>query len=185
MARLISFTNVTLDGFFADPNGDMQFFHQQDAEWQTFTNENASGGGSLLFGRKTYEMMAAFWPTPLARERMPQVATKMNSSRKFVASRTLEHAPWENTTLLNGDLLSEVRKVVEAGPDVVILGSGSIVAQLAAAGMVDELTLAVHPVVLGRGKPLFAGVKEQFSLALAKTRTFKNGNVVLTYVPAR
>lgn len=185
MARLTSFTNVTLDGFFADAKGDMQFFHKGDAEWQAFTKDNAKGGGALLFGRKTYEMMASFWPTETAKQQLPEVAEKMNGAQKFVVSRTLGSATWENTKILAGNLLSEIRKLKENGVNVAILGSGSIVAQLTAAGLVDETTLAVHPLVLGRGKPLFAGVEQPFPLHLAKTRAFQNGNVVLTYVPAR
>jgi dihydrofolate reductase len=186
MARLTSFTNITLDGFFADENADMQFFHKRDSEWSAFTAENAKGGGALLFGRKTYEMMASYWPTPVARERTPVVAKMMNECPKFVASRTLGEASWQNTRVLAGDLETEIRKLKEgSSSDVAILGSGSIVAELAAAGLIDEMTVAVHPLVLGKGKALFAGVETRFSLTLAKTRTFQNGVVVLTYASAR
>ncbi|HVU04507.1 MAG TPA: dihydrofolate reductase family protein [Polyangiaceae bacterium] len=185
MAKLNSFTNVTLDGYFADRDGEMGFFHEQDPEWTAFTEKNASGGGALLFGRKTYEMMASFWPTDMARKQMPVVADKMNRSRKFVVSRTLGTAPWENTQVLAGELATEIRRLKSSDMDVAILGSGSLVAQLAALSLIDELTLAVHPLVLGRGKNLFEGVQQRFPLRLAKTRAFGNGTIVSTYVPAR
>ena len=79
MRKLIVFNNVTLDGYFADRNGDMSWAHRQDAEWNAFVGGNASGGGALLFGRVTYELMASFWPTPAAMERAPVVAEGMNN----------------------------------------------------------------------------------------------------------
>ena len=134
MARLNSFINVTLDGCFADRDGDMSFFHKQDPEWLAFTDENSRGGGALLFGRKTYEMMERFWPTEMARKQMPVVAEKMNRSPKFVVSRTLGAASWENTRVLGGNLSEEVRRLKSGDTDVAILGSGSLVAQLAPLG---------------------------------------------------
>lgn len=144
---------------------------------------NASGGGSLLFGRVTYELMASFWPTPAATERAPVVAEGMNNMPKVVFSRTLATAAWKNTKLVKGDLAAEVRKMKnETGPDLAILGSG-IVSQLAQARLIDELQIVVNPIVLGKGRTLFEGVKEKIALKLIKTRAFGNGNVVLYYEP--
>lgn len=184
MRRLAAFELVSLDGYFADVNGDMSWAHKQDPEWNAFVGGNASGGGALLFGRVTYQMMASFWPTPAAMERAPVVAEGMNSMPKVVFSRTLDRAAWQNTKLVKGDLAAEVRKLKnEPGPDMAILGSGSIVSQLAQAGLIDELQIAVNPIVLGKGKTLFEGVKEKLALKLIKTRAFGNGNVVLYYEP--
>lgn len=106
----------------------------KDPEWNELAASNAGGDGALLFGRVTYEMMAGFWPTPAATEMMPEVASGMNRMPKFVFSRTLPKASWQNTTLLKGDLLAEVRKLKEMpGPGIAILGSGTIVSQLTAA----------------------------------------------------
>ena len=103
---------------------------------------------------------------------------------KVVFSRTLEKASWKNTTLVKGDIAAEVRKLKnESGPDMAILGSGSIVSQLAQAGLIDEFQIVVSPIVLGNGKTLFEGVKEKIALKLIKTRPFENGNVVLYYEP--
>ncbi|NMO18956.1 dihydrofolate reductase [Pyxidicoccus fallax] len=185
MRKLSVFNNVSLDGYFVDASGDMSWAHKQDAEWNAFTSENASGGGALVLGRVTYDMMAGFWPTPAAHALMPDVAEGMNRMPKVVFSRTLERASWENTRLVKGDLVSEMRKLkAEPGPDMVILGSGSIVAQLTEARLVDDYQLAVHPLVLGSGRTLFQGVQRRLELTLKQTRAFSNGCVMLWYQPA-
>jgi len=184
MRRVTAFEAVSLDGYFADVNGDMSWAHKQDAEWNAFVGGNASGGGALLFGRVTYEMMARFWPTPAAMEGAPAVAEGMNKASKVVFSRTLEKASWKNTRLVKGEIAAEVRRMKkEPGPDMAILGSGSIVSQLAQAGLIDEFQMVVNPIVLGNGKSLFDGLKERLTLKLIKTRAFGNGNVVLYYEP--
>lgn len=181
MRRLSVFNNVSLDGYIADENGDMSWAHKQDPEWASFTAENASGEAELLFGRVTYDLMVGFWPTPQAREAMPDVARAMNEMPKVVFSRTLEKPGWQNTRLVKGDPADEVRRMkAEPGPGMLIMGSGSIVSQLTDAGLIDEYQVVVHPVVLGRGRGMF-DVREKASLAFKKARTFGNGNVVLWY----
>ena len=184
--KLATFMQVSLDGFYCDPHGDMGFAHKppEDAEWHEFVTANASGGGMLLFGRTTYDMMAAWWPTPMAAQAMPEVAASMNAMPKIVFSRTLSSADWSNTTLVKEDLIGAVRRMKdETGPDMAILGSGSIVRQLADAGLIDTVQLVVNPVALGAGKSLFAGLTRRLELVLATTKVFGNGSVVLTYVP--
>ncbi len=184
MRKLIVFNNVTLDGYFTDRNGEMNWAHKQDAEWNAFASENASGGGMLVFGRITYELMASFWPTPVAMNTFPVVAEGMNRMPKVVFSRTLDKASWNNTTLVKGDLVTEIRKMKnEPGPGMAILGSGSIVAQLAPEGLIDQYQLAVNPVVLGKGRTMFEGIEKKLNLKLMETRAFGNGNVVLWYEP--
>ena len=102
MRTLGVFNQVSLDGYFTDANGDMSFARKDvgDAEWHAFVAGNASGGGTLLFGRITYELMASFWPTPLAAKLMPVVAERMNSLPKVVFSRTLRQASWSNRNVL-------------------------------------------------------------------------------------
>lgn len=188
MRRLLVFNSTSLDGCFADANGDMSFAHnkEQDDEFTAFTAQNAGGGGALLFGRKTYELMERFWPTPAAARMMPEVGAGMNRLQKYVFSRTLKQVTWANTTLLKGDLVSEVRRLKsEPGEGIAILGSGSIVAQLAPLGLIDEFQVMVVPVVLGKGRTMFEGIAKQLSLRLTKTRSFKNGNVLLCYEPPR
>ena len=186
MNRLIAFVNVSLDGYFCGTDGDMSWAHKgsDDPEWQAYVDGNASGGGTLLFGRVTYQMMASYWPTPMAAANAPVVAERMNQAQKIVFSRTLEHVSWQNTTLLKGDLAGEVRKLkAQPGEGMAILGSGSIVAQLAEAGLIDELQLVVNPVVLGKGRTPFDGIR-QMPLKLVSSRAFGNGKVVLCYQPA-
>lgn len=184
MRKLVVFNNVSLDGYFVDMNGDMSWAPKNDAEWNAFTAENASGNGVLVFGRVTYDMMASFWPTPAAMEMMPAVAAGMNSMPKIVFSRTLNEVTWNNTKLVKGDIVAAMRKLKqESGPGMVILGSGSIVVQFAQEGLIDEFQIVVHPLVLGKGRTLFDGVKEKLALKLINSRTFGNGNVLLCYEP--
>ena len=186
MRKLIVFNHVSLDGYFVDGAGDMSWAKadHQDAEWDAFVAGNASGGGVLVFGRVTYDLMAGFWPTPFAIESMPAVAAGMNNMPKVVFSRTLDHVSWNNTTLVKGDPAAEMRKMKQAsGENMVILGSGRIVSQLAQEMLIDEYQIVVNPVVLGQGRTMFDGVKEKLRLKLTKTRTFGNGNVLLCYEP--
>src|ERR1700756_455615 len=106
MKTLRVFESVSVDGSFTDASGDMGFAHagRQDPEFAAWVSGNASSGGELLFGRKTYQMMEAFWPTPAAAAQMPAVAQGMNAARKYVASRTITPT-WNNTHLLDGDLV--------------------------------------------------------------------------------
>jgi len=128
--------------------------------------------------------MASFWPTPFAAQSNPIVVERMNGLPKIVFSRTLDKASWNNTTLVKGDLTTEVRKLKrEPGPNMTIMGSGSIVAQLADAGLIDEYQIVVSPLVLGNGRTLFEGVKKKLPMKLTKSRAFGNGNVVLCYEP--
>jgi len=183
MRKLRVFDHLTLDGCFTDANSDMSWAYgdPNDAEWNAFVAGNAGGHGALVFGRVTYQMMAGFWPTQAAMESMPAVAAGMNRMPKIVFSRTLERADWNNTTLLR-DLVPGVRKLKsEAGPDMVILGSGSTVAQLAQEGLIDEYQLVLNPIALGNGRTLFADIREPLHLKLTKSRTFGNGKVVLWY----
>ncbi|HEU5251456.1 MAG TPA: dihydrofolate reductase family protein [Thermoanaerobaculia bacterium] len=186
MPRLIVFENVTLDGYFSGANGDISWAHkdQKDPEWDAFVAENASGEGRLLFGRKTYELMASYWPTPAAARDDPEVAKGMNRFPKVVFSKTLDKATWSNTTLKKGDLVDEVKEMKKApGPHIAILGSGTIVSQLAPEGLIDEYQIVVNPVVIGTGRTMFEGVKEKLALKRTKVRAFGNGNVLLCYEP--
>lgn len=184
MRKLVVFNQVSLDGYFTDKNGDISWAHKNDPEWNAFVAENASGGGALLFGRITYEMMVAYWPTPQALQDLPVVAKAMNQLPKVVFSRTLNKPSWSNTKLVKGDLPAAIRKMKkESGPDMTILGSGSIVSQLAQEGLIDEYNVVVNPIVLGSGRTMFDGVKKRLSLKRTKERTFGNGNVLLSYEP--
>jgi dihydrofolate reductase len=120
----------------------------------------------------------------MALQNSPVVAKGMNDMPKIVFSRTLDNASWSNTKLVKGDLAAEMRKLKkEPGPNMVILGSGSIVSQLAQQNLIDEYQIALSPIVLGTGRTMFEGVKEKLNLKLTKSRTFGNGTVFACYQP--
>jgi dihydrofolate reductase len=184
MRKLAVFNNTTLDGYFTDQNGDISWAHtgSDDPEFQKFIADNAQGGDTLVLGRITYEQMASYWPTEDARKNMPEVAEGMNKLTKIVFSRTLDEAPWENTKLVKGDPGTEIGRLKQVpGGDMTILGSGSIVSQLAQAGLIDEYQLMVNPVVLGKGRTMFDGIWEKLNLTLTNTRAFANGKVLMSY----
>jgi dihydrofolate reductase len=182
-----AFVHISLDGYYCDRNGDMSFAHKAsaDAEWNEFLSGNAGGDAVLMFGRTTYELMVKWWPTPMAAQAMPDVAARMNAAPKVVFSRTMTAAAWQNTTVA-ADLTETVRRLKgEPGPGTVVLGSGTIVTQLAEQGLLDALQVVVNPVALGAGKSLFGGAKAPVPLTLDSSRVFKNGSVVLSYTPGR
>ncbi len=187
MRKLIVFNNVSLDGYFVDGHGDMSWAKpdHKDAEWSKFVEANATGEGPLVFGRITYELMASYWPTPMARQNDQVLADRMNAIPKIVFSKTLKNLSWKNTKLVKGDLVSEIRKLKkEPGEGMAILGSGSIVSQLAQKGLIDEYQVVVTPIALGEGRTMFEGLEENLKLKLKDSRTFKNGKVFLRYEPA-
>jgi len=186
MRKVVVFNQVSLDGYFVDRHGDMRWAHNErsDAEWRAFVEGNARGGGVLLFGRITYELMASYWPTAMASEQNPLVAERMNALPKVVFSQTLPEASWHNTRLVKDDLVGTVRQMkAEPGEGMAIMGSGSIVAQLTQAGLIDEYQIVVVPIVLGSGRTMFEGITARLNLRLTGTRAFENGNVLLNYEP--
>ena len=187
MRKISVFNHVTVDGFFAGPNGEIDWFKviKKDDEYDKLTHEAAKSGSTLMFGHTTYEMMKSYWPTPEAIKNDPRMADVMNNSPKIVFSRTMKRADegpnWKNITLLHEIDRGEIRKLKETR-DITILGSGSIVQQLASAGLIDEYQLSILPIVLGAGKSLFKDVRTM-NLNRVAARTFQNGIVLLTYRP--
>jgi len=188
MRKLIVFNHVSIDGYFTGENGDFRWAHtgSDDPEYQAFVAGNASGEGELLFGRITYDLMAGYWPTPIADQQNPVVAKAMNNMQKVVFSGTMEKASWNNTRLVRTDIVSEIRKMKnEAGPGMVIMGSGSIISQLAQEQVIDEYQIIVNPVALGKGRTMFDGMDKMLSLRLISTRSFNNGKVLLHFEPGK
>ena len=140
MRKLSVFNSVSMDGHYTDANNDMSWAHEgaDDPELMEFTKGNAQGTNALVFGRVTYEMMGAFWPTPEAAKKMPEVARGMNEAPKYVFSRTLDKVSWSNCTLLKEDPAKAIARIKQTpGPDMTVLGSGTIVAQLAEARLTE------------------------------------------------
>ena len=183
MRALRVFNSITLDGYFAGAHGDLGWAHErQDDEWRAFTTENASGGGELVFGRVTYEMMVRFWPTPEAHDAMPVVAEQMNRLPKVVFSRTLTRADWPTTTIAGGDLAEEVARLkAEPGGDIVAYGGFTLAQALTRADLVDEYRLMVRPVALGSGEPMFSDLTAARRLDLVECTPYPDGTVISVY----
>ena len=187
MRKLIAFEMLTLDVCYAGTDGNLDWANrrERDAEWDAYVQGNAGSGGELVFGRATYQMMASWWPTPAAAKDEPLLAERMNARPKFVCSRTLREAAWSNMTVLQGEAAERLQALkCEPGTNLVILGSGQLVASLARAGLIDEYQLVINPVVLGQqGQSLFGGLEHGMDLRLVQSRRFGNGNVLLCYEP--
>ena len=183
MRKLSSFTFITLNGFYKGPNEDISW-HRHGGEENEVAEQGSQSNGTLLFGRVTYAMMVQYWPTPMAAQQNPIVAEGMNKSEKIVFSRTLNNVDWQNTRLIKGDVIEEVRKMKgQTGNDLTLLGSGSILSQLAEHNLIDEYQIMLDPVALGNGTPLFGNMQRKLDLELTKTKTYKSGVIMLNYVP--
>lgn len=187
MKKLIVFNMVTLDGYYAGEDGDISW-HKTDAEFGRFAIEQTKTFTTHMYGRVTYEMMADYWPTAHARKEDPAIADLMNMTPKIVFSKTLKNIKdsvnWKHTTVYRGIIPKEIEKMKRDGRGIIaVLGSGEVVQQLTDMGLIDEYRLMVNPVLLGRGKLLFANIKKAVDLKLLRTRMFKNGNVLLIYKP--
>jgi dihydrofolate reductase len=182
--KLISFMVVTLDGYYEGPNGEFDWPNVDD-EFYEFSIDQLNDIDILVFGRATYEVMADYWPTPAAHEESPAIAERMNTISKVVVSTKLGVADWQNTSLVNGstaEAISELKR--QPGKYLAIFGSPQLTASLLEQGLVDELRVMVHPILLGGGKSLFRTLSDRVPLELRQTRTFESGNVMLTYRPA-
>ena len=128
--------------------------------------------------------MASYWPTEDAKRNDPAITEIMNRLPKIVFSNTLKKVEWENTRLVNENFVEAISKLKqEAGKDIAIFGSSDLAVTLLEHGLLDELRIMVNPILLGKGKTIFQGIKTQLGLKLLKTRTFKSGNILLYYEP--
>lgn len=179
MRKLSAFNFITINGCFKGPNGDTSW-HVHGEEGAKYSEQQLEAGNILLFGRKTYEMMSAFWPTRMAHDTFPKVAEGMNAAEKLVVSNTLEKAGWTNTRILSGDWIGELKQIKNTkGKDITILGSGSIIAQLADERLIDEYQFLIDPVAIGTGTPVLADIKEPLRLSLIESRVFKKSGEIL------
>jgi dihydrofolate reductase len=185
MRKLFVFNMTSLDGYFEGPERDISW-HRVDAEFNEYAIAMLNSVDLLLFGRVTYELMARHWPTPEVMKNDPLVAERMNNLWKVVFSRTLDRVSWHNTRLVKENIEEEIIKMKkQAGKDMALLGSGGVMTEFAQRGLIDEYRIMVNPVVLGSGNPLFKDIKEKLNLELVDTRTFGNGNVLLSYRPVK
>lgn len=174
---------TSLNGFYKGKNDDISWHRHGEAENAFASGRMKNGDGMLLFGRRTYEMMASFWPTDMAERQMPEVAQGMNAAKKAVVSTTLTNAAWEHTTLIRDNAIAEIRRLRERH-DITILGSGELVLSLAKESLIDTFAVMVNPVFLTNGTPFLSGLDTSIELELAAQRTFPSGVVLLNYRPA-
>lgn len=183
---LAAFLMVSLDGYFEGRNAWELDWHNVDAEFNEFAIAQLDASDCLIFGRATYQGMAQYWPSPSALADDSEVASRMNRAPKLVISRTLDHPDpaWSNTRLIKGDPADELTRLKrQSGKDLLVLGSSELTAELVDAGLLDELRIIVNPVIVGGGNTLFRTAKHRMQLDLLSSRTFRSGNVLLTYKP--
>ena len=181
MARLIMWNMMTLDGFVEGPNRDISWHEDVwGEELEQISIEQLNAAGGLMFGRVTYDLMANYWPGATG-----AIADVMNASPKYVFSRTLTRADWNNTQLFGADVPGTVARLKREGTkDIFLFGSADLAASLAGHGLIDEFRIALNPVILGGGTPLFKQ-GERLKLKLLDSRALSTGIVVLRYEPAK
>jgi dihydrofolate reductase len=185
MRKIVAFDMLSVDGYFAGPAGELDW-HHVDREFNEFVIPMLKAAGTLLFGRITYDLMAAYWPTPIGARDDPVVAGLMNSLPKIVFSKSLDTLSWNNCELMRDIVPEELfaLKNRESG-DMLLLGSGTIVSAFAKAGLIDEYRFIVNPVILGKGKWLFDAAGERIKLKLINSKRFESGNVLLDFEPVQ
>ncbi len=188
MGKIVVTEFVSLDGVMEAPGGDGAFRHagwtfkiNRGEEGDQFKLDETRESEALLLGRVTYEGFAAAWPS-----RKGEFADKFNSMPKYVVSSTIEAPKWNNSTVLRGDVVEEVRRLKQRiGGNIVVHGSARLVQMLVEHNLVDELRLMVFPVVLGTGKRLFGETSDKKPLRLVNSKTVGDGIAILIYQPAR
>ena len=182
MRRVVVDALVSLDGYFAGPNDELDWFVMDD-DSMGWSHDILRKAGTILYGRVTYEGMAEYWTKAVDVD--PFVKEKLNELPKVVFSHTLKHATWNNTTLVREDPVAAVELLKQqSGKDLVILGSGKLVAALAGASLVDDYMLRLQPVILGAGRPLFESLPGYQRLKLVSSKAFRSGVLGLHYQPA-
>lgn len=176
---------VSLDGYFEGENHDLSW-HNVDAEFNTFAAKQLREVDTILFGRRTYQLMEGFWPSEQGLQGDPVVAQMMNTTEKIVFSKTLDEIHetdvWKNIRLVKENIEEEVKKLKNnSGKDISVLGSSNLCVTLLELGLLDEIRIMVNPVVLGKGTPLFHGIQQKYTFSLQESRQFANGNILLTY----
>jgi dihydrofolate reductase len=183
MTKLIMWNLLSLDGFFEGAKSWDLDFHQSvwGDELERLSLEQLNSADGLLFGRITYEGMAAYWQTAKS-----EVSKLMNAVPKTVVSRTLKRADWRNTKLINDNVVAEIQNLKRQGnKNIFVFGSAGLSATLVQHSLFDEYRLAIAPVLLGRGKPLFPPNSNRLNLRLLDSRILSNGCVILRYAPIR
>ncbi len=181
MRKIVAGLFVSLDGVYEAPH-EWHFPYFND-EMGEAVQSQIDATDTMLLGRVTYQEFASYWPHQ-SNDEVP-LADHMNNTPKVVVSETLDSLDWQNSTLIKGNVVEELTRLKQQpGKNIGITGSGTLVASLLRAGLLDELRLLVHPIVVGKGKRLFATEGEARGLRLADAQTFSTGVLYMTYTPA-
>ncbi len=182
MRKIIVSNLISLDGYFEGINQDISWFKVNE-DFFAYARQQLFDTDIILFGRITYQMMAAYWSN--TKDDDAVITEQMNSHNKIVFSKTLEGAEWNNTKLIKENVFDEVTGLKQQpGKDMLILGSGTLVSTFTQMKLIDEYRLIVSPVILGNGNPLFKNLNEKFDLALTASKVLSDGLVILYYKPA-
>jgi dihydrofolate reductase len=183
MRKLIAAINMTLDGFCDHTAG------IADDELHQHYNELLKNAGTLLYGRVTYQLMESYWPTvvrhPTGNKPADEFAVTIENISKIVYSRTLKDVDWKNTKLKKEITREDVLELKQQTGKDILAGSPSLIVALTQLDLIDEYQLCVHPIVLGKGLPLFKNMKDRIDLKLLRTKIFGSGSIVLYYEPAK
>lgn len=185
MRRLVLFMHVSLDGFVAGPNGEMDWIKVDDQMFE-YAGRRTNESDTALYGRVTYQMMEAYWPTaanqPNATKHDIEHSTWYNKVDKVVLSKTMEGQQLPNTIIIGDDIEFRVKSLKQqAGKEIIIFGSPSASHTLMQHGLIDEFWLFVNPILLGKGIPLFKNIQQATELKLVTTAVFDSGVVCLHY----
>ena len=192
MRKVISMIHLSLDGFAAGPNDELDWIAYDD-ELEQYAHSLHATTDAVIWGRRTYEGMAGYWLTvpgnPASTPAEREHARWLENSTKIVVSRTLDRVAWNdapNTVLIKDHIADEINRIKQQpGKDIWFLGSVMLAQTFMQLDLIDEYRLNINPTVLGRGKPLFAGVTRDFPLKLLDAKTLKSGVVALRYEPVR
>lgn len=181
MRKIFLFMMLTTDGKFEGVDHDISW-HNTDEEFDTFANQQLDEVDTILMGRRTYELMESFWPTEEAKSIEPETAMLMSTIDKHVFTHNKLETNWKNVEVHDGNVGEIVKALKEKpGKDITVLGSSNLCLTLIREGLLDEIRLMINPVILGSGSTLFQGMDTLLPLSLKTTRTFGNGNILLTY----
>ena len=185
MRKLVLFMHTSLDGFVAGPNGEMDWINV-DEEIFDYAGQRTNEADTALYGRVTYQMMESYWPTaaqlPTATKHDVEHSRWYNRVTKVVLSKTMNEVSLTNTKIIDDNLAAEIVKLKQdAGKDILMFGSPTAAHSLMTEKLIDDYWLFVNPVLLGRGIPLFNGIKEKSALKLVESNIFSSGVVCLHY----
>jgi dihydrofolate reductase len=192
MRKVYLFMTLSLDGYFEGPNHDLSW-HNVDDEFNKFAIEQLKEADLLLFGRRTYQLMEAYWPKAakdraMSKENL-EIANLINNANKIVFSRTLdkveETESWKNAKLVHEFDPAAIKRLKEQPGKGIWVGGSDLAVSFIKAGLIDEFRFMINPVVIGEGTPVFEGKREKLNLELIKTRRFDSGNILLYYRPAK